>query len=118
MSHNRLRGSGLQKRNAGILAKEPLCRRCKALGYIKAAEEVDHIVPLALGGTEAHTNLRPLCGDCHKVVTAEQFGHRERLPIGADGWPMQAVADARSNCDIDTSSRISRADRRGDGYKS
>lgn len=87
MSHNRLRGYGLQKRNARILAREPLCRRCKAMGYIKAAEEVDHILPLAQGGKESDSNLRPLCGDCHKVVTAEQFGHRPRQAIGLDGWP-------------------------------
>lgn len=84
----RLRGYGLQKRNARILAKEPLCRRCKRLGYVKEATAVDHEVPLAKGGTEADSNLRPLCDDCHKIVTAEQFGLRVRQRIGADGWPV------------------------------
>jgi 5-methylcytosine-specific restriction enzyme A len=31
-----------------VLAREPLCRSCRARGLIKAAIEIDHIVPLNL----------------------------------------------------------------------
>ncbi|MDX3884043.1 HNH endonuclease signature motif containing protein [Edaphosphingomonas haloaromaticamans] len=54
---------------------------------------VDHIRPLALGGTDDDSNTRNLCGPCHDEVTAEQFGHRapiEGRGIGADGRPTSA----------------------------
>ena len=31
----------------------------------RAASEVDHIVPIAEGGTDDPSNLRSLCHDCH-----------------------------------------------------
>jgi 5-methylcytosine-specific restriction protein A len=48
---------------------------------------VDHIIPLALGGTDEDSNTRNLCKPCHDEVTAEQFGHRQKRAIGPDGWP-------------------------------
>jgi 5-methylcytosine-specific restriction protein A len=47
----------------------------------------DHIVPLAKGGSDADDNIRCLCADCHRDVTAEQFGYRKKPRIGLDGWP-------------------------------
>lgn len=35
------------------------------------AAEVDHIVPVCLGGTGDQTNLRPLCCECHRQATAK-----------------------------------------------
>ena len=32
---------------------------------IRCASEVHHVTPLAEGGTDAPSNLRSLCGDCH-----------------------------------------------------
>jgi len=69
------------------LAAEPLCRDCKAKGRITAAVTPDHILPLALGGTDTDDNVRCLCEDCHRARTAEQFGHRAKQQVGADGWP-------------------------------
>ncbi len=37
--------------------------RCVLCGH--AAHEVDHIVPVADGGTDAPANLRSLCHACH-----------------------------------------------------
>ncbi len=37
--------------------------RCKMCG--ERATEVDHIVPVADGGTNHASNLRPLCHACH-----------------------------------------------------
>ncbi len=34
------------------------------------ATEVDHIIPVSLGGTGDQSNLRPLCHDCHRAETA------------------------------------------------
>lgn len=35
----------------------------------KRADEVDHIIPVSLGGTSDAVNLRALCRDCHKGET-------------------------------------------------
>jgi 5-methylcytosine-specific restriction protein A len=50
---------------ARVLAEEPNCRLCGA-----PATEVDHILPIALGGTHDRANLRALDRDCHKLATA------------------------------------------------
>ena len=47
-----------------VLAVEPWCRRCPG-----QATEVDHIVPLADGGTNRRENLQPLCHECHSWKT-------------------------------------------------
>lgn len=36
--------------------------------------EVDHVICLALGGTDADENLEPLCSDHHKAKTARDKG--------------------------------------------
>lgn len=58
-----------------ILAAEPLCRFCFAVGRVTAATDVDHIEPF----TGLHdprrldpTNCRPLCRPCHLSRTARQ----------------------------------------------
>jgi 5-methylcytosine-specific restriction protein A len=80
------RGVELRKRR---LRNEPLCRLCKAEGIVRAAVVVDHIVPLAKGGEDVDANCRSLCVEHHDQVTREEFGHRERVTIGEDGWPCE-----------------------------
>ncbi len=41
------------------------CALCSA-----RADEVDHIVPVSLGGTSDASNLRPLCLACHRGETS------------------------------------------------
>ncbi|SKB27041.1 HNH endonuclease signature motif containing protein [Sphingopyxis flava] len=84
----RIRGRKGQQLRRRRLANEPLCRRCKERGRITAATVPDHIKPLALGGEDVDENIRCLCDDCHDQVTREQFGHRRRTEVGADGWPV------------------------------
>lgn len=83
----RLRGRRAVEQRKRRLQNEPLCRDCKSAGIIRAATVPDHIIPLAQGGLDIDDNIRCLCDDCHKVRTAEQFGHRKRQAIGLDGWP-------------------------------
>lgn len=59
-----------QRANAQIVAAAG--GRCGECGG--AASVVDHVVPLALGGTDDATNKRALCKKCHARVTREQFG--------------------------------------------
>jgi hypothetical protein len=42
-------------------------RKCALCGA--AALEIDHIIPVSLGGTGEIDNLRPLCIPCHKEET-------------------------------------------------
>jgi 5-methylcytosine-specific restriction endonuclease McrA len=43
------------------------CRSCGS----KESLEVDHIIPVALGGYEDLDNLQTLCYDCHKKKTVQ-----------------------------------------------
>lgn len=43
-----------------------LCALCK-----KPAEEIDHIIPVAIGGLHVLENWEPLCVVHHKIKTAE-----------------------------------------------
>lgn len=50
-----------------VLAEEPRCRLCGA-----SASDVDHMLPVSRGGTHERSNLRALCGPCHRRRTARQ----------------------------------------------
>jgi 5-methylcytosine-specific restriction protein A len=52
------------------LAQEPLCRTCKAQGDTTPATDVDHILSLDKGGTNAMSNLQSLCHAHHSAKTA------------------------------------------------
>lgn len=54
------------------LRAHPLCIECTAQGLTVAATDVDHITPLAQGGTHASDNLQSLCHSCHSKKTAAQ----------------------------------------------
>lgn len=59
-------GSGWarQRLRALILKRDGYrCRQCGAGGRL----EIDHIVPLAQGGSSAPANLRALCPTCHRL---------------------------------------------------
>lgn len=79
----RLTGRRRQVRNARWLAKHPLCVHCDRHGRVTPAVEVDHAVPLHLGGREDRTNLQGLCGNCHKLKTAAEAEDRGGHNFGA-----------------------------------
>ena len=59
------------------LSAHPLCQDCLADGGVeRAATEIDHIIPLALGGSDEDENVRCLCKPCHARRTKEQFAAR------------------------------------------
>ena len=56
------------------IAEHLLCVKCEARGLVVAAAEVDHIIPLARGGTSEDSNLQSLCKPCHSSKTAREVG--------------------------------------------
>lgn len=84
----RIRGrAGVRLRERRLRRTHGLCEDCLAQGKVNPATQVDHTVPLALGGTDDDENTRNLCDEHHQRRTAEQFGTRRKIAIGADGWP-------------------------------
>lgn len=54
-----------------VIAEEPLCRVCLSNGETSATCEIDHMIPLELGGAPYdRTNLQGLCHECHSRKTA------------------------------------------------
>lgn len=67
-------GAAARKRR---LAAQPFCQDCLADGGVeRAAKEIDHIIPIALGGSDEDNNVRCLCKPCHRVRTRDQFAQR------------------------------------------
>jgi len=50
---------------------------------VSASEEVDHVVPLSLGGTEDRHNKQGICKPCHKAKTARESAAARRAAGGA-----------------------------------
>lgn len=76
MQVERLRGrAGQAQRLRRLKRTNGLCEMCLASGQTTEATVVDHIQPLAFGGSDEDGNTRNLCDPHHLQVTAEQFGH-------------------------------------------
>lgn len=65
---SRRSGSRTQMRNRWILGLSSVCHVCGLGG----ATEVDHVVPLALGGADKLDNLKAIHHDCHTAKTAKE----------------------------------------------
>jgi 5-methylcytosine-specific restriction endonuclease McrA len=64
-----------RKRRKAILASNPSCYLCGEPG----ADTIDHVVPLANGGTMTADNERPAHFRCNS-------GKRDRPRVGVGGW--------------------------------
>lgn len=65
-----------------------LCELCLGKDRITVATVVDHIQALANDGSDEDENTQNLCKPCHDAKTAEDFGHKRKVTIGSDGWPI------------------------------
>ncbi|MGM8931400.1 HNH endonuclease [Salinicola halophyticus] len=64
-------GRPWRRRRDRILERDKgLCQSCLRAGRVTPATEVDHIVNVQAGGTDADTNLEAICSPCHKSKTA------------------------------------------------
>ena len=76
-----------RKLRAGMLARNPLCKRCEGRGKIVAAEVVDHIVPVSQGGAAFdEENLQCLCKPCHDGPKKAEDNQRRRLAKPGFDW--------------------------------
>ena len=55
-----------RKVRAEVLARDRRCYYCGG-----AATEVDHVIPVAKGGTDDRSNLVPACGPCNRAKGAQ-----------------------------------------------
>lgn len=61
----RKRGRAGMRDRAAVLDEEPFCRLCLTQGREVASDVVDHIRPLAWGGSDDRANKQALCTPCH-----------------------------------------------------
>lgn len=76
----RIRGRAGQRMRKQVLEEEPFCRECLKRGLQVRAVVVDHIIPLAFGGTEDRANKQSLCDPCHDEKSKRE---REEAQRGA-----------------------------------
>ncbi|WP_354411979.1 HNH endonuclease signature motif containing protein [Marinobacterium sp. MBR-111] len=61
-----------RKRDRVLQRDKGLCQPCRRGGRVTPATEVDHIKPVAEGGTDADSNLEAICTSCHRAKTARE----------------------------------------------
>lgn len=84
------RGYGAQHQRLRkiLLAREPLCRPCRAKGRVTEATIADHITPIAKGGAIYDlSNMQPVCAPCHDAKGRRDNGWKAKPRFGSDGWP-------------------------------
>ena len=77
-------GTAWRKLRLVVLERDRrLCQTCLKLGRTVAATDVDHILPIAQGGTNDLANLQCLCSDCHRTKSAleGQYGRWRRAQV-------------------------------------
>ena len=73
----RLRGRPAARMRARILARDNyLCQACLRGGMVTVADEVDHVVPLHLGGSNGENNQESICRACHSVKSESERAER------------------------------------------
>lgn len=85
---------------AQVLRREPLCRRCRSMGRVRAAEQVDHVVPLRFDPSRAYDldNLQPLCVPCHAWKSGQERRGHTFTDDAPQGRERTGVRDADARC--------------------
>jgi 5-methylcytosine-specific restriction protein A len=84
-------GWALQQLRRRWFTAHPLCVHCLRAGRIRLATELDHIVPLLVGGADDDTNRQGLCHTCHEAKTAIDLGRGPVRGCDASGMPIDAA---------------------------
>ena len=53
-----------------------VCAECMRAGLVGFGDELDHIMPLCMGGSNSALNLQWLCTHHHALKTASEAGNR------------------------------------------
>lgn len=69
---NRLRGRPGQRQRERRRSLHPYCAECIKVGRVTPTDEIDHIVPLSLGGDDTDENVQGLCEAHHQQKTAAE----------------------------------------------
>lgn len=81
VSTTRIRGSRWMAIRREHLRNCPLCVMCDAEGVVRAAQVLDHVVPLWKGGSaDSPRNLQSLCNEHHDAKTALEAKERSVGP--------------------------------------
>jgi 5-methylcytosine-specific restriction protein A len=65
-----------------VLDEEPFCRVCLNNGRHVASDVVDHIKPLAWGGSDERSNKQALCVPCHDAKSKAERARSAAARIG------------------------------------
>jgi 5-methylcytosine-specific restriction protein A len=78
-----MRGVRWQKLRRRILIEEPWCGVCERA----PSEQVDHITPIAWGGTDERSNLQGICRSCHenKTLSESRMGRGRGSSLRGEG---------------------------------
>jgi 5-methylcytosine-specific restriction endonuclease McrA len=85
-----LNGAAWARLRAEVLAEEPLCVDCQAMGYVTPSREVDHIVDSRedYDDDNGRHNLQGLCETCHSRKTAVGMGKASNAGCDVLGRPL------------------------------
>lgn len=72
-------GADWRKTRAAVLKRDQWRCQARLQGCAGAAAEVDHIRPIADGGTHDPANLRAICRPCHRHKTATEGRRTQNL---------------------------------------
>jgi 5-methylcytosine-specific restriction protein A len=90
--HERGYGTAWEKLRKVVLQRDRhLCQPCLEAKRFTPANQVDHILAKANGGTDDPANLRAICSPCHTKKTLADQGKqsRKRRTIDLSGWPIE-----------------------------
>ncbi|HBA85984.1 MAG TPA: HNH endonuclease [Verrucomicrobia bacterium] len=73
-STKRIEGREAQRIRRRIALRDGFA--CRSCGMVVIRFEIDHVVPLHLGGAESDENRQLLCVPCHKAKTASEEAAR------------------------------------------
>lgn len=88
--HERGYGKEWTKLRERVLRRDNrLCQPCLHKGIVHPGNEVDHIKPKHLGGTDDEGNLQTICTKAHREKTMRENGATPKREIAEDGWPVE-----------------------------
>ena len=65
-----------RKRRLEFLENQPWCLACLAEGKYVRADTVDHVKPMARGGSNESSNFQPLCKACNEKKGVKTTDYR------------------------------------------